>query len=36
VWSGSCADFATAPPNKPSAMSVAVVDERPSIWEKTA
>ena len=30
VWSGSCADFATAPPRRPSATSVATVELSPS------
>ena len=28
VWSGICADFATAPPSRPSATKFAAVDER--------
>ena len=32
VWSGICADFATAPPSRPSATRLTVVDESESTW----
>ncbi len=35
VWSGICADFATAPPSRPRATRVTIVDERPSTCSKT-
>ena len=35
VWSGSCADFATAPPSRPSAASVTTVSESPSTRSNT-
>ena len=35
VWSGICADFASAPPSRPSATSVTIVLDIESTWEKT-
>ncbi len=36
VWSGICADLATAPPSRPSAMRLTIVDGSPSTSSKTA
>ena len=36
MWSGICADFATAPPSRPSATRFTIVEERPSTCSNDA